>query len=199
MKKGKGRGEAGWNLHPWRDTEGEERVLHWVTPPHKQRDQLGQKGSIRTLAESTATCLWQSGQSETYTGSLHYSSVCFKLSWVSSGAHGSWVMPCGVWRADLRRGWPLAARGQPEGMGVRSSAARNACGGSVNRHRSKVPLLSDVQKVGPPLRSLSPYVPARALREGVSFWSWLACPYYHLLAPPLLPGDLLHDRCFGSL
>lgn len=113
MKKGKGRGEAGWNLHPWRDTEGEERVLHWVTPPHQQRDQLGQKGSVRPLAESTR--LWQSGQSETYTGSLRYSSVCFKLSWVSSGAHGSWVLPRGVWRADLRRGRPLAARGSLRG------------------------------------------------------------------------------------
>ena len=119
MKKGKGRGEAGWNLHPWRDTEGEERVLHWVTPPHQQRDQLGQKGSVRPLAESTR--LWQSGQSETYTGSLRYSSVCFKLSWVSSGAHGSWVLPRGVWRADPTRGLLLAARRQPEGIGVRRS------------------------------------------------------------------------------
>ena len=143
---------------------------------------------------------WQAGQSKTYTDGPCHSPTCPSLRHVSIGVDRCWVHESGVWRTNPGRGLLLTARRQPEGTGVMNSATRNPCGGNQDHRRNKAPLLSDVQKVGPPMRSLSPYVPARAaLREGVSFWNWLACPYHHLLAPPLLPGDLLHDHCFGSL
>lgn len=49
----------------------------------------------------------------------------------------------------------MAAMRQPEVVGVRSSATENAHGGSRDHYTSEAPLLSDVQRVGPPL-SLSP-------------------------------------------
>jgi hypothetical protein len=42
------------------------------------------------------------------------------------------MLECKVWRTDWERGLMLAVRRKPEGMGVRSSAARNACGGSID-------------------------------------------------------------------
>ena len=113
----------------------------------------------------------------------------------------TWQLGAATWGVESRpaEGTTLAVRGQPEGMGLRSSATRNACGGSMDRHRSKVPLLSDVQRVGSPLQSLSPCASARALGEGVSFWSWLACAI--ITSWPLLSYLVTcnHDHCFGSL
>ena len=40
---------------------------------------------------------------------------------------------------------------------MRKSATRNTCGGNPDCHRSKAPLLSDVQGAGPPLQPLSPH------------------------------------------
>ena len=79
--------------------------------------------------------------------------------------HRVWVLERGVWRADPGRGLLLAARRQPEGTGVRSSATWNACVGNPDCHRSEVPLLSDAQGVGPPLQPLPTHrlLPPQAL------------------------------------
>ena len=66
-----------------------------------------------------------------------------------------WVLEHGVWRADPARKMLLVVRKQPEGMGLRGSANKNACGGSPDHHRSKAPLLNNVQRAGPPLQTLS--------------------------------------------
>ena len=53
-------------------------------------------------------------------------------------------------------------RRQPEGMGGRKSTTGNACGGNLDCHGSKAPLLYDVQRVEPPLQPLFPHTPAPA-------------------------------------
>ena len=58
------------------------------------------------------------------------------LRHVSAGADGGWVLEPGVWRADPGRGLLLAAKREPEGMGVQSSTSRNVCGRSPGHHCS---------------------------------------------------------------
>lgn len=62
--------------------------------------------------------------------------------------------PCG-WEHRLGRGPLLALRRWPEGMEMRSSTSGNACGRRLDHHGSQVPLLSDVQRPGLPLKLLS--------------------------------------------
>ena len=50
------------------------------------------------MEESTATGMWQAGQSETYTDGLCHSSAQLRLRWVSASAQGGWVLERGVWR-----------------------------------------------------------------------------------------------------
>ena len=59
----------------------------------------------------------------------------------------------------------MAVRRQPAGTGGRKSTTRNAYGGNPDCHRSKAPLLSDVQGVEPPLQPLLPHAPAPAPQE----------------------------------
>ena len=35
IKEGKRGEEVGWDMHPWRGTEGEEWLLHLGKPPHQ--------------------------------------------------------------------------------------------------------------------------------------------------------------------
>ena len=132
----------GWDQCPWWGAEEEERFLHPGKPPHQWGDQLGHKGNFRGSKESTATSLWQASQSETYTDGPRHSPARPSLRHVSATAGGGWVLERGVWRADPGRGLLLAARRQPEGMGVRNSATGNVRGRSLGHHRSEASLLS---------------------------------------------------------
>ena len=107
------------------------------------------------MEESTATGLWQEGQTETYPDGPCHSPACPSLRHVSISVDGGWVLKRGVWGADPGRALLLAVRRQPEGMGVRSSATWNAPGGSLDHDRRKAPLLSDMQRAGSPLQPLS--------------------------------------------
>ena len=96
--------------------------MHLGKPPHQWGDHLGQKGSFGVLEESTATSLWQEGQTETYPNGPCHSPACPSLRHVSIRVNGGWVLKRGVWGADPGRGLRLAVRRQPVGTGVRSSA-----------------------------------------------------------------------------
>ena len=84
-----------------------------------------------------------------------------KVRGVISTADKRWVPSCGAWRADPGR-CPLLAVRAPEETGVKSSASKNACGGSLNHQRSRAPLLSDAKgkATPPPHCSRLPSVPA---------------------------------------
>ena len=86
----------------------------------------------------------------------------------------TWGLDAATWSVESRpaEGTALAVRGQPEEMGLRRSATRNACGGSMDRHRSKVPLLSDVQRVGSPPQSLLVHQQGRWGRESPFGTGW---------------------------
>ena len=115
----------GQDPHRWWEAERENRFLHLGKPPHQQGDQLGRKGSFRGSEESTATSLWQAGQSDTYTDSPCHSPARPSLRHVSAGVRGGWGLEHEVWRVDLGKALLLAVRRQPEGTGMRSSATRN--------------------------------------------------------------------------
>ena len=138
---------------------------------------IGTEGEVWGLSEeSAATGLWQAGHSETYTDSPCHSPAHPSLKHVSASADGGWVLEPGVWRANLGRGLLLAARRRPEGMGVRKSATRNACGGNLDCHRNKAPLLSDTQGARLPLQPLSLCTGPASLDTGRDpHWGWLSC------------------------
>ena len=118
---------------------------------------VGTEGEhLRLLEEGEMADLWQTGQSETYTDGLRHSPARPRLGSVSASAHRGWELECGDWRANLGKGLLLAARRQPEGTGGRKSITRNACGGNLDCHRTKMPLLSDVQGVELTLQPLCP-------------------------------------------
>lgn len=50
-------------------------------------------------------------------------------------------------KAEERTAAGYKQTGQPEGMRMRKFTTGNTCGGSLDHHRSKEPLLSDVQGV----------------------------------------------------
>ena len=106
-----------WGAGP----EGEEWFLHSGKSPHWQGHQLGERGKFGSLEESTATSLWQAGQSKTYTDGLCHSPAQPSLSCVSAGVEGGWVLEHGVWRMDLGREQQLAMKKQPKGTRVRNS------------------------------------------------------------------------------
>lgn len=91
----------------------------------------------------------QAAQNGTYTGGSCHSPVCPSLRHESMSADQGWMLDHGGGNTDPGRG------PQPEGMEMRSSTSGNACGRSLDHHRSKVPLLSDVQRPGLPLKLLS--------------------------------------------
>ena len=86
--------------------------------------------------------LWQAGHSKTYTGGPCHSPAHSDLRQMSTRTHKGLALEGEIWRADLGRELLLAVKRQSEGMRVRSSTSKNACGGS--HHRSKSPLLSDL-------------------------------------------------------
>ena len=147
--------ERKWDGTHWWGAEGEERFLLWGSPLTGMETSWDRRGASGGSEESAATCQWQVGQTETYTDGPCHSPVCSNLKWLSASVHGGWGLEHGVWRADPGKGLLLAARRQPEGMGVRSSANVKAHGRSGDHHRSEAPLLSDTQRAGPPLQPLS--------------------------------------------
>ena len=66
------------------------------------------------------------------------------------------VLEHGVWRADSWGRQLLAVKTRPERTGVRTSTTGSVCGRRASHHRSRAPLLSGVQRVGPPLQHPSP-------------------------------------------
>lgn len=102
------------------------------------------EGGTWVLEESATAGLWQAGQSEMFTGGLcitlraSASDVCLPV-WT-----GGLVCNVGFGeQTPTRGGLLLAARRQPEGIGVRSSTTRNAAGRSPECCRSEAPLLSE--------------------------------------------------------
>ena len=133
---------------PWWGAEGEERFLH----SEKQGKQLGQKRTFGRSEGNAATSLWKTGQSKNCVHGPCHRPAHLSLSHVSLGAERGWVLESRVWRADPGRGQLLAVKRQPEGTGLRSSTTGKVCGRSPGHHRSKVPLLSGAQGVGPTLQ-----------------------------------------------
>ena len=125
------------------------------------------EGELQGLSEESAVArLWQAGQSKTCTDGLGHSPARPTLRWVSADAGRAWVLKCGVKRVDLGKGLLLAAWRWPEGTGVRTSAAGNASGGSVDCLGSEAPLLSGTQRAGPPSWASLPthqHLPLQAL------------------------------------
>ena len=152
------------------------------------------EGEIQGLPEeSAAASPCQTGQSETHSNGMCHSPSRPSLRQVSTGAGGEWMLKHGIWRADLGRGLLLAAWRQSEGIGVRTYAAGNASGGSIDCHGSKAPLLSGTCRKGSHC-GLSPHtaVPASAGTERGSCQSehmpqgLLAC-HSHVRASPHAP------------
>ena len=114
----------------------------------------GTEGELQGLGGECNNQSMQAGQSETYTDGPYHGLVHPILRHVSASVHRGWVLEHGVWRANLGRGLLSAVRIQPEGTGMRSSANGNAHGGNPDQ-RNEAPLLSDMQRVGPPLQPLS--------------------------------------------
>ena len=144
--------------------------------------------------ESAAAGLWQVRQSETYIDGICHSSVHPSLRWVSASDGRGMVLNHVVWRADPRGGLLLAVQRQPEGMGVSSSTARNAPGGSTDCHGSEARLFSGMWRVGWPLWSLSPHTSPWLCRhwEGLLPEKVCACP-----SCCLVPFSL--DECVPSV
>ena len=90
--------------------------------------------------------LWQAGPSKTYTDGPCHSPAHSDLRQMSTRTHKGLALESEIWRADLGGGGGLllAVKRQSEGMRARSSISKSACGGSLNHHRSKSPLLSDL-------------------------------------------------------
>lgn len=106
-------------------------------------DQLRQKGGLG---------FWRRVPQPSVAGGterdVHRRAVCnpahLSLRRVSASVDRGTGVEHGVWRADpTRGGLLLAARRQPEGIGVRSSTTRNAAGRSPECCRSEAPLLSE--------------------------------------------------------
>ena len=117
---------------------------------------------LRQSEEGEAAGLWQTGKSENYTDGLWHGHACPGLGRVSNSVHGGWELERGDKRAKLVGGVLLAVRRQPEGEGGRKSASRNVCGGNLECHWSKAPLLIEAQRVEKTLHSLSPHMLAPA-------------------------------------
>ena len=114
--------------------------------------QVGQRRSFRRSEGNATTSLWKARQSKICTHGLCWSPANPSVSpRVSTGVEWGWVLGSGVWRADPGTGQLLAVKRQPEGTGVRSSTTGNVCRKSLDHHRGKEPLVSDVQGLGPQL------------------------------------------------
>ena len=129
--------------------------------------------------------------------------MCPSLRHESMSADQGWMLDRGGGNTDPGKGPLLAVRRQPEGTEMRSSTSGNACGRSLDHHRSKVPLLSDVQRPGLPIKFF-PQAQAPAsmdTREGSS-WSCLMCPCHHQPYPSLgdtCPAHHLMGLCIPTV
>ena len=103
----------------------------------RQTERLSEEGEVADL--------WQTGQSEKYTGGLYHSPTCPRLGRVFTGVQGGWELDCGDWRTDPERELLLAVGRQTEGTGGRKSAAGNTYGGRLDCHGSRALLLSHTQ------------------------------------------------------
>ena len=71
---------------------------------------LGTGEHLGLLEESETSCMWLTGQSETYTDGPCCGPTHLSLRWVSTGEHGDKVLELGVRRVDPEKGLLLIVK-----------------------------------------------------------------------------------------
>lgn len=153
--KGRERKELRWDLCSWEEAVKEEWFLYSEKFPCWKEDQLGQRGSLRTSEESTAT-RWRATWSETCVGGQSHCLELPSLEYSSLGEREGWVLRLRLQRPEPQKrlcGDSLRGRCSVpcHNPGVQEEAWAHS--------RGRVPQLEGVQEEGQGThRSFSPCV-----------------------------------------